>query len=74
MVVTMCIIEAKNPSVVPAIDGMVDVRQVVAGHNGLSAFLISPNLIAQQSPAGFWLQFEALLFEQGFLGQFDHEM
>ena len=74
MVVAVGIVETEDSAIVATMNGVIDVRQVVAGDDGLSAFLISPNLIAQQTAAGFWLQFEALLFEQGFLGQFDHEM
>jgi hypothetical protein len=46
MVVAMSIVKAKNAPIVSAIDGMVDVRQVVAGDDGRSTFLKSPNLIA----------------------------
>ena len=50
MVVAMRIVKAENTPVVSAMNGVIDVRQVVASDDGLSAFLISPDLIAQQTP------------------------
>ena len=72
MVVSMRIIEAKDAPVVSAMDGVVDVRQVVPANDGLTSFPISPNLVAQQSTTGLRFEFEALLLEQDFRGRLGH--
>lgn len=66
------IVESQNTSIVPAMDGGVDVCQVVTRNDYAPFFPIAPYLVAQQAASRFWLQFEALLFKQGFVRQFGH--
>ena len=66
VMVIMGVVEPEYSSVVTAVDGMVDVSRVVAGHDDFAFSPVPPDLVAQQSATGFQLKLKALFFEQDF--------
>jgi hypothetical protein len=72
MVIAMCVVIAQYSPIVLAAQIVIDVRNVVACHDGPVFLSISPYLIPQDSASRSLLELVAFLLQQGLFGRFWH--
>jgi hypothetical protein len=70
VMVSVCIVEPQNPSVINAGDCVVDIGNVVPSNRWFRPKVVAPRFQAQQAAARFFLEFMSLLLEQHFGGLF----